>query len=87
MKTIKEQALKHGFTGDLEEAFIAGAEAAQEWYPIERDKDGFITGDQFRECYANKPLLVKYTDGSIDLYYQLEQDDPDMDSWRPINIR
>ena len=70
--------------------FEAGIEFAQQFYPIERDKDGFTTEKQREDFYNNFPILLNG-------YYGLElinEMTVDLDTpsygythWRPVNLK
>ena len=97
MKTIEEAARDYAlsrddndYTIETEMAFEAGVEFAQQFYPIERDKDGFTTEKQREDFYNNFPILLNG-------YYGLElinEMTVDLDTpsygythWRPVNLK
>ena len=101
MKTIEEKAIEYteskikyeydpGYFEDICKSFMKGVEFAQQFYPIERDKDGFTTFKQDEEFQKNFPILVKGNYG-IELIDELTSD-LDRQSygythWRPINLK
>lgn len=103
MKTIEEAAIEHAKNlffessstqylckGDFTISFIEGVEFAQQFYPIERDKDGFTTLKQDEEFQNNFPILVKGNYG-IELLNELttvlEKPGHGYTHWRPINLK
>ena len=97
MNTIKEAAHEYFRKTQLhlapaggEYGFVAGVEFAQQFYPIERDKDGFTTEKQREDFYNNFPILLNG-------YYGLElinEMTVDLDTpsygythWRPVNLK
>ena len=94
MLTI-EQALDEAYNNAGSKAyfgngFIAGIEFAQQFYPIERDKDGFTTLKQDEEFQKNFPILVKGNYG-IELLDELttvlEKPGHGYTHWRPVNLK
>ena len=101
MRTIEEKAKEYAESNSnpifrsLEvsiatKAFKAGVDFAQQFYPIERDKDGFTTEKQREDFYNNFPILLNG-------YYGLElinEMTVDLDTpsygythWRPVNLK
>ena len=103
MKTINDAAIEcaniflQGYRdsypadeNDFVDVFEAGVEFAQQFYPIERDKDGFTTEKQREDFYNNFPILLNG-------YYGLElinEMTVDLDTpsygythWRPVNLK
>ena len=70
--------------------FKAGVEFAQQFYPIERDKDGFTALKQDEEFQKNFPILVKGNYG-IELLDELttvlEKPGHGYTHWRPVNLK
>ena len=94
MKTI-EQALDEAYNNAGSNAYFgngfrAGVEFAQQFYPIERDKDGFTTFKQDEEFQKNFPILVKGNYG-IELLDELTSDlnrqSCGYTHWRPVNLK
>ena len=94
MLTI-EQALDEAYKNAGSNAYFgngfrAGVEFAQQFYPIERDKDGFTTLKQDEEFQKNFPILVKGNYG-IELLDELttvlEKPGHGYTHWRPINLK
>ena len=94
MKTI-EQALDEAYNNAGSNAYFgngfrAGVEFAQQFYPIERDKDGFTTFKQDEEFQKNFPILVKGNYG-IELLDELTSDlnrqSYGYTHWRPVNLK
>lgn len=96
MKTIQEAALelheKTMFKSDLSThptaMFEAAVKFAEEFLPIERGDDGWITDEQQAEMVLNIPFLTKDKEGEVDLFYTVDWtilDDVDVTHWRPIN--
>ena len=100
MKTINDAAMEYcsrakgngiGFVmcSPLD-SFKAGVKFAEQFYPIERDKDGFTTERQREDFYNNFPILLNG-------YYGLElinEMTVDLDTpsygythWRPVNLK
>ena len=70
--------------------FEAGIEFAQQFYPIERDKDGFTTLKQDEEFQKNFPILVKGNYGIElldELTTDLEKPSYGYTHWRPVNLK
>ena len=97
MNTIKEAAHEyfrktqlHLAPAGSEYGFVAGVEFAQQFYPIERDKDGFTTLKQDEEFQKNFPILVKGNYG-IELLDELttvlEKPGHGYTHWRPVNLK
>ena len=100
MKTIEEAAINYcseteenGYKFTLKspfDSFKAGAIFAQQFYPIERDKDGFTTLKQDEEFQKNFPILVKGNYG-IELINELTSDlnrqSYGYAHWRPVNLK
>ena len=98
MKTIEEAAKDfndshvngHHPQKWVSDIFKAGVDFAQQFYPIERDKDGFTTEKQREDFYNNFPILLNG-------YYGLElinEMTVDLDTpsygythWRPVNLK
>ena len=74
----------------IAESFKEGVEFAQQFYPIERDKDGFTTLKQDEEFQKNFPILVKGNYG-IELLDELttvlEKPGHGYTHWRPVNLK
>lgn len=97
MKTIKEAAIElHEstmFKSDLSAhptaIFEAGVKFAEEWLPIERDKDGHVIYPQWVDMIANCPFLIKDNEGFVDLFQEVCSDvqKPMYEFWRPLNRR
>ena len=94
MKTI-EEALNIAYDECKSNAYFGngfkkGVEFAQQFYPIERDKDGFTTFKQDEEFQKNFPILVKGNYG-IELIDELTSDlnrqSYGYTHWRPINLK
>ncbi len=94
METI-EQALDEAYKNAGSNAYFgngfrAGVEFAQQFYPIERDKDGFTTLKQDEEFQKNFPILVKGNYG-IELINELTSDlnrqSYGYTHWRPIELK
>ena len=99
MKKINDAAQEYainkyeGCTGIIEDTLVhfkAGVNFAQQFYPIERDKDGFTTLKQDEEFQKNFPILVKGNYG-IELLDELttvlEKPGHGYTHWRPINLK
>lgn len=97
MKTIKEAAHEYFRRAQLhlapagsEYGFVAGVEFAQQFHPIERDKDWFTTSKQDEEFQKNFPILVKGNYG-IELVNELTSDlnrqSYGYTHWRPVNLK
>ena len=94
MLTIEEaldEAYKNaGSNAYFGNGFRAGIEFAQQFYPIERDKDGFTTLKQDEEFQKNFPILVKGNYG-IELLDELttvlEKPGHGYTHWRPVNLK
>ena len=101
MKTIEQAALEYAiqrqvdaeelkYIGRYQQSFKAGVKFAQQFYPIERDKDGFTTLKQDEEFQKNFPILVKGSYG-IELLDELttvlEKPGHGYTHWRPINLK
>ena len=95
MKTIEKAALNCNKEYSLQPApaylgFIQGVKFAQQFYPIERDKDGFTTLKQDEEFQKNFPILVKGNYG-IELLDELttvlEKPGHGYTHWRPVNLK
>ena len=97
MKTIKEAAHEYFRRAQLhlapagsEYGFVAGVEFSQQFYPIERDEDGFTTSKQDEEFQKNFPILVKGNYG-IELLDELttvlEKPGHGYTHWRPVNLK
>lgn len=94
MLTI-EQALDEAYKNAGSNAYFgngfrAGVEFAQQFYPIERDKDGFTTLKQDEEFQKNFPILVKGSYG-IELLDELttvlKKPGHGYTHWRPIELK
>ena len=99
MKTIEEASVEYSkkqydhdpcMRFQCETHFEAGIEFAQQFYPIERDKDGFTTLKQDEEFQKNFPILVKGNYG-IELLDELttvlEKPGHGYTHWRPVNLK
>ena len=102
METIEEAAINYCLVTEEEkneykftlkspfDSFKAGARFAQQFYPIERDKDGFTTLKQDEEFQKNFPILVKGNYG-IELLDELttvlEKPGHGYTHWRPVNLK
>ena len=99
MKTIEEASVEYSkkqydhdpcMRFQCETHFEAGIEFAQQFYPIERDKDGFTTFKQDEEFQKNFPILVKGNYG-IELLDELTSDlnrqSYGYTHWRPVNLK
>ena len=101
MKTIDEAAKEYfskiegfhnkaGVDKSWIDVFKAGVKFAEQFYPIERDNDGFTTEKQREDFYNNFPILLNG-------YYGLElinEMTVDLDTpsygythWRPVNLK
>ena len=94
MLTI-EQALDEAYNNAGSNAYFgngfrAGIEFAQQFHPIERDKDGFTTLKQDEEFQRNFPILVKGNYGIElldELTADLERPGYGYTHWRPVNLK
>lgn len=99
MKTIDKASLEYAISreigenelshiGEYQKSFRAGVAFAQQWIPIERDKDGLTTQKQDDEFLNNVPFLVKSEYG-IEVFECLSVDleKEEFTHWRPINIK
>ena len=98
MKTTSEAAIAYASIKSSSDVFIeshikdfeVGVEFAQQFYPIERDKDGFTTLKQDEEFQKNFPILVKGNYG-IELLDELttvlEKPGHGYTHWRPVNLK
>ena len=79
--------------GEFIDAFEAGVEFAQRFYPIERDQYAKIDLNQKDELIKNMPIIVmylnEYGEESYDIFseYTSMLEIPDHTHWRPINIK
>ena len=101
MKTIDDAAMEYfskiegfhnkaGVDKSWIDVFKSGVEFAQQFYPIERDKDWFTTSKQDEEFQKNFPILVKGNYG-IELIEELTSDlnrqSYGYTHWRPVNLK
>lgn len=95
MKTIQEAATElyesTMFKSDLSAhptaMFEAAVKFAEEFWPIQRDKDGFTTNVQDSDMFENSPFLTKDEENEIELWNELTSDiqtKPRYTHWRPI---
>lgn len=56
---------------EVKELIKIGIVASQKWLPIQRDSDGFLNLATFDGMRNNFPILIKYDDGNIEMFYDI----------------
>jgi hypothetical protein len=65
--------------------FQEGIKYAQEFIPIKRDKDGFISKEQQFDFHTLKPIILMSRDSDLEIAYDLENELSERYThWRPV---
>ena len=70
---------------DLQEAYQYGANYVQEFIPIKRDNEGFISSQQQLDFHTCKPVILMSKDSDLEIAYDLENELSERYThWRPV---